>query len=69
MTKLLSLAGFEDPETRIGGHTLPQETLKRWCSVMTGVLGESLFRWTRGRVLLPGVSKTTIAFKEFQDLG
>ncbi|MBW1723279.1 MAG: class I SAM-dependent methyltransferase, partial [Deltaproteobacteria bacterium] len=27
MTKLLSLAGFEDPETRIGGHTLPQETL------------------------------------------
>jgi SAM-dependent methyltransferase len=63
MKQLLRQVGFRDIETMIGGHTIPKQGLHLWSSVFFGGLAEFLFRATRGRFLLPGVSKTTIAFK------
>lgn len=58
---LLKLTGFREIETRIGGYTRPPARMGRWCSAFFGRFGEALWRLTRGRVLLPGVSKTTLA--------
>jgi SAM-dependent methyltransferase len=63
MYQLLQQTGFQDIETLIGGHTLPRRRFFRWSSVVFGGLAEMMFRATRGKILLPGVSKTTIAFK------
>ena len=62
MKRLLNLSGFEDIQTRVGGHTLPHEVPARWCSVLFSLLGEALSLLTSGHVLLPGISKTTTAF-------
>jgi len=58
---LLKLTGFGEIETRIGSYTRPPDRLGRWCSAFFGGFGEALWGLTRGRVLLPGVSKTTLA--------
>jgi SAM-dependent methyltransferase len=63
MKRLLELAGFESIETMIGGHTLPQRKLYRWSSSISGGLAETLLHLTAGKFLVPGVSKTTIAYK------
>jgi SAM-dependent methyltransferase len=60
---LLSATGFDKPETLIGGAARPEGTMARWSSVFFGRLGEAMFRITAGKILLPGVSKTTLAFK------
>jgi len=62
MKRILNLSGFEDIQTRVGGHTLPHEVPARWCSVFFSLLGEVLSFLTLGHVLLPGISKTTTAF-------
>jgi SAM-dependent methyltransferase len=63
MKKLLTLSGFKDVETMIGGYTLPSREIYRWTSVSFSGLGEFLYRLSGGKILLPGVSKTTIAVK------
>ncbi len=60
---LLLRASFEKIRTLVGGHTLPDIRLNRWAAITTGVLSEVLFRMSGGRILLPGVSKTTVARK------
>lgn len=63
MAYLLSQSAFERIETRIGGYTLPARKAVRWCTRLFGALGQGLYRISQGRVLMPGLSKTTIAFK------
>jgi len=60
---ILTKTGFRSVQTIIGGHTLPSDRLGRWSSMVFGRLGDFLFGLSKGRILLPGVSKTTIAFK------
>jgi 2-polyprenyl-3-methyl-5-hydroxy-6-metoxy-1,4-benzoquinol methylase len=61
MRRLLLKTGFIHIETRIGGVTHPERKALRIASVLTGLLGESVFRLSMGKYLLPGVSKTTLA--------
>ena len=59
----LTNLGFESIRTLIAGNTRPVDRLGRWSSMVCGGLGELLSRVTGGRLLLPGVSKTTCAMK------
>jgi len=61
--KILHLTGFNSAETMIAGHTLPADRLSRWSSIISGRLSQIVSSLSRGKVLLPGVSKTTLAFK------
>ncbi len=63
INKLLVLSGFKEIETMIGGHTRPSRSLGRWASTVFGQLGEILYFLSGGNLLLPGISKTTLAFK------
>ncbi len=63
MKKLVELAGFSAVQNLIGSYTLPKKRFHRWTSILFGGLAQVLHRVSAGRVLLPGVSKTTIAFK------
>lgn len=59
----LTALGFASIRTRIAGHTRPAQTIGRWSSLIFGGLGEFLSGVSSGRLLLPGVSKTTVARK------
>ncbi len=61
--KLLTLSGFLDVETSIIGHTRPCGLANLWVSTVFGKLGEAVCLLSGGRILVPGVSKTTLAFK------
>jgi 2-polyprenyl-3-methyl-5-hydroxy-6-metoxy-1,4-benzoquinol methylase len=61
MTRLLELTGFSAIETVIGGHTHPNHRLSRWATTAFGRLAQALYTVSKGRWLLPGVSKTTLA--------
>ena len=61
--RLLECCGFEEIETRIAGYTLPSQKMSRWASILFGRMGEILYSITKGMGLLPGISKTTLAFK------
>ena len=61
--KLLVICGFTDSQTRIGGYTSPNNRLGRWASIFFGRMGEMLFSISGGKILLPGVSKSTWAKK------
>jgi len=61
--RLLILSGFEKIETTIGGYTLPAQRSSRWPSIIFGQLGEALYRLSGRNILLPGISKTTLAIK------
>ncbi len=63
MARLLKRAGFDRVRTIIGGHTRPANRFARGISCLFGALGEGLQRATCGRVLLPGLSKTTLAHR------
>ncbi len=54
---------FEEVETGIGGYTRPPQRLGRWASSVFGQLGEVLYFLSKGKILFPGISKTTIAYK------
>ena len=62
--KLMKLCGFSRIETLIGGHTRPFKRPVRLVSETAGHLGEVLYRVSRGRFLMPGLSKTTLARKK-----
>ncbi|MGB9627781.1 MAG: class I SAM-dependent methyltransferase [Thermodesulfobacteriota bacterium] len=59
----LEKVGFEECQHLIGGYTLPEDFWKRLASMIFGGFAEFLFYLSGGRYLLPGVSKTVIAFK------
>jgi len=61
--KMLFLAGFKSVETIISGHTMPPDRLGRWSSTVFVMLSDFLFYYSKGKILLPGVSKITLAFK------
>ncbi|MBU0987246.1 MAG: class I SAM-dependent methyltransferase [Proteobacteria bacterium] len=61
--KMLFLTGFKSVETIISGHTIPSGRLGRWSSTIFGKLSDFLFYFSKGKILLPGISKITLAFK------
>jgi len=63
MQQLLEKSGFRDVQNMIGGFTLPKRRLFRWSSAVFGRMAEAILTFSAGRFLLPGVSKTTIGFK------
>jgi len=63
MMRLLSRCGFADSTTVPGGYTLPPGVPARMAAAFFGRLGEFLCAVSGGRLLLPGLSKTTVAVK------
>lgn len=61
--KLLVRCGFDQLQTIIGGYTKPANWVERWASVGFGQLGEALHLLSGGKILFPGISKTTLASK------
>jgi SAM-dependent methyltransferase len=66
MRTALGKVGFQRIETVIGGFTAPANLRGRLAGLIFGNLAETLSQLSRGRILLPGVSKTTIARKAEQ---
>jgi SAM-dependent methyltransferase len=62
--KQLATIGFIDIITIINGKTKPTSSLGRISSLIFGGAGEWLSRASRGRWLIPGVSKTTLAHRK-----
>jgi SAM-dependent methyltransferase len=58
--RLLAGSGFGSIETVTGGYTLPGGA-GSLCSMVCGTAGRGLQLFSGGRLLLPGVSKTTVA--------
>ncbi len=63
MKRFLVLTDFKCVETIIGGYTLPPREMYRRASMIFGGLGEALYFLSGRNILLPGVSKTTLALK------
>ncbi len=61
--RCLEKIGFGNCWHLIGGYTLPSDRGKRTASLLFGNLSEALFYLSRKRFLLPGVSKTVLAYK------
>lgn len=61
--RCLERIGFGKCQHLIGGYTLPRDLGKRTASILFGSLSEALFYLSGKRFLLPGVSKTILAFK------
>ena len=59
---LLRRTGFDYIKTVIGGATCPPQRTYRITSLIFGRLADTLCRLSHGKVMLPGVSKTTTAF-------
>ncbi|MBM4276889.1 MAG: class I SAM-dependent methyltransferase [Deltaproteobacteria bacterium] len=59
----LEKTGFKECQHFIGGYTLPKEPGKKIASSIFGNLSEALFHISGKGFLLPGVSKTVLAFK------
>jgi 2-polyprenyl-3-methyl-5-hydroxy-6-metoxy-1,4-benzoquinol methylase len=60
--KLLTI-GFIGIKTTISGKTKPPSSMGKVSSLIFGGAGEWLSRISQGRWLIPGVSKTTMAYK------
>jgi SAM-dependent methyltransferase len=60
---LLPALGFQKIVTLIIGKTRPSDPVGKGASIIAGGLGEVLSKWSRGKWLVPGVSKTTVARK------
>lgn len=61
--RILSKAGFGSIKQVIGGATLPENIGPRIVSRVSNTAADLLLLLTAGRLLLPGVSKTTLAVK------
>jgi SAM-dependent methyltransferase len=66
MHRALKKAGFTEVETVVGGFTAPPHLGGKLSGVIFGNLAEMLYQLTGGKIMLPGVSKTTIARKADQ---
>ncbi|MCP4748470.1 MAG: class I SAM-dependent methyltransferase [Desulfobacteraceae bacterium] len=60
---LLKQCGYDPVITCTGGYTLPANPILGICSCGFGVLAQAVEKATRYKILLPGVSKTTLAVK------
>jgi len=63
MRRALEQSEFRGIETVIGGFTAPANSAGKWAGLVFGTLAEVICQLSRGRIFLPGVSKTTIARK------
>lgn len=63
LSRMLAEAGFAGARTFPGRPTVPSRLGPRIVSILCGAAAAGLYRASRGRLLLPGVSKTTIAGK------
>jgi len=63
MEQCLNRAGFQRCEHLIGGYTLPDGLGKRTASILFGNISEAFFYLSRKKFLLPGMSKTVLAYK------
>jgi len=63
MRRALEQSEFKGIETVIGGFTAPANSAGKWAGLVFGTLAEVICHLTGGKILLPGVSKTTIARK------
>ena len=59
----LEKTGFPRCRHSMGGYTLPEGVGKRLVTSLFGNLAEGLFFLSGGKILLPGVSKTVLAYK------
>jgi SAM-dependent methyltransferase len=59
----LEKIGFERCQHLIGGYTRPGEHGKRTASILFGIFSEMIFFLSCKKFLLPGVSKTVLAYK------
>jgi SAM-dependent methyltransferase len=66
MRTALERTGFTKIKTVIGGFTSPSNRAGKWAGLIFGNLAEVLCHLSHGKILLPGVSKTTIARKVIQ---
>jgi SAM-dependent methyltransferase len=64
LQRLLERIGFDSCVHFIGGYTLPESPGKRVSSSFFGNLSEVLFYLSGKKFLLPGVSKTVLAFRK-----
>jgi SAM-dependent methyltransferase len=63
LARMLAEAGFGKIRTFPGRNTIPPRIAPRLATMLFGALARGLFAGTGGKILLPGVSKTTIARK------
>jgi SAM-dependent methyltransferase len=63
LQEMLRQTGFADVRTRPGKPTVPSRLGARLATALFGALAAGIHALTRGAVLLPGVSKITIAWK------
>lgn len=63
LARMLAEAGFGKIRTFPGRNTIPPRIAPRLATMLFAALARGLFAGTGGRILLPGVSKTTIARK------
>lgn len=63
MRRALATVGFKKVKTCIGGVTEPSDLADRLTRLFFGSLAEFLHKSSWRKILLPGVSKTTIATK------
>jgi 2-polyprenyl-3-methyl-5-hydroxy-6-metoxy-1,4-benzoquinol methylase len=66
MRRALTKAGFAQIKTVVGGFTAPPYPVGQWAGIIFGNLAEILSQLSGGFIMLPGVSKTTIARKVAQ---
>jgi hypothetical protein len=66
MRRTLEKVGFTEIETVVGGFTAPPHLGGQLSGVIFGNLAQMLYQLSQGRIMLPGVSKTTIARKPDQ---
>ena len=66
MRRALAQTGFARIKTVIGGFTAPPSPAGQWAGIIFGNLAELVYRLSGGFIMLPGVSKTTIACKVAQ---
>jgi SAM-dependent methyltransferase len=65
LQEMLRRTGFTDVRTIPGEPTVPSHLGSRVAATLFGALATKVHGFTRGRILLPGVSKTTVARKPF----
>ncbi len=66
MHRALTKAGFAQIKTVVGGFTAPSYHAGQWAGIIFGNLAEMVYQLSGGTIMLPGVSKTTIARKVAQ---
>ena len=63
MHRVLGKTGFTKIKTVVGGFTAPPNLKGQCAGIIFGNLAKMVYQLSRGKILLPGVSKTTFARK------